>query len=225
MSALTFESVVLGLMVADSVIGSIKRKTVDDTVSSLCRDVFVAETQIMSLGDDANAMSSRVDQIETAVKSNTTAVYQIETALKSEPLHARLIAVLTDHAGLRHVWPEVMQRPFCICRLVDLRDFAENPAKAERDLKCKPGAAAAWNAMTRARKTEITAAVTSLLNQYPALLWSIETLHHVYPPFTGYAACCIADAIDHYQTTDETEIAEAIELCAQIAFPAYVMIP
>ena len=214
MSALTFESVVLGLMVADSVVGSIKRKTVDDTISSLCRDVFVAETQIMSLGDDANAVSSRVDQIETAVKS-------IEKTLTAEPLHAHNIAILTDHAALSRVWnkegPEVTRRPFCIRKLVDLRDFVENPAKAERDLKCKPGAAAAWNAMSRARKTEITSALTSLLNQYPTLLWSIETLYHVIPPFANYDAYCIADAIDHYQTTDETEIAEAIEVCAQIA--------
>jgi hypothetical protein len=202
MSALTFEGVVLGLMAVDSIVGSIKRKTVEDQVSTLCRDVFVAETQIMLLGDDANTMASRIDQIETW--------------MKSEPMHARRIAALTDSTTLQRVWQEATQRPFCIRRLVDLRDFVESPAKAERDLKCKPGAVAAWNAMPRARKTEITSALTSLLNQYPTLLWSIETLYHVVPPFSGYDVCCIADALDHYQTTDETEIADAIEVCMQL---------
>lgn len=129
-------------------------------------------------------------------------------------LTIRGIGNQVDLAAMKKVFPDALKKPFLIKSLVNLEAFIENPARTTKELRCAPGAADAWNNMEEGEKLAIKINLASLLERYPTLLFSIQTLKSNWQ-CVG-AVTNIHDSIEFFRGQESDEMVDSIELCAKL---------
>ena len=134
-------------------------------------------------------------------------------------LCVRVIGIQADMAALKRVFPAATKKPYFFRSFVDLHNFIDDPKIATDEYLCPKEAAAAWEAMDKNERDLIVQKRNELIEQFPYLPFSINTLKDDWDAARRFKT--VDDCIWHFFHSDDEGMVDAIELCVRILTESY----
>ena len=196
--------------------GTIRQK--DDDINILrgqLSDMAALKTTYARLCEETKVLEMRISELLSNEVSSERRISELENEVASikEGISAREIGNRADNVALKKVFPNAMKRPFCIRTLSNLVKFIDDPKQSAKDGLCSPEALASWSRMNDAEINNIKEKLSTLTNEFPALMFSIKTLKDNWK--VAHNITTVSGTIDYFRALGD-EMVDALEICSQL---------